>query len=299
MISFIKTTHNVVSLDFQLSYLHIMQLTGTSWPYSIKKADMIELPAAQLSHGKILNWSAFSETLQKLVQKLRIKGCVAYASLPSHLVHIQRVLLPKDLNDQEIEAAIYNEVQRSMPHQVEKLTLDYHTLPSQDTRYQSIQFAIAKEDYIAQLISTIKRASLKLKVIDIDVYALKRALFFTLPQLQHEAVIGIIYSLANFSSLIIFNQAQLIFHERWDNKNYEDSVQIKNKMELYQTMHAVIPLQHVIVCSEYIEIDLLQSIFPSITFYFPQLDQKLDDDKNRANHFWIALGLSLREKVIW
>lgn len=298
MIPFAKTTNTVVGLDFQLSYLHVIQLTQASSIYSIQNAEMIELPTAQLSHGKIMNWSGFGETLQKIVQKLRIKGCVTYVSLPAHLVHIQQLLLPKDLSDQEIEAAIYSEVQRSMPHQVEKLTLDYCSLPNKDERYQTIQFAVAKEDYITQLISAFKRASLKLKVIDIDVYALKRVLFYKFPHLQNEVVVGVIYSLASFSSLLVFHQSQLIFHERWDKKMDEATLQIKTKLDSYQAIHAVAPLQHVIVCGECGDIALLQSMFPSITFYFPPLDQRLAD-KHNANHFWVALGVGLRKKVRW
>lgn len=220
MVSFPFSSQPVVGVDIQPHEIKLVQLRKTRQRYRIEKA---------IKSPPLKDWDGITTSLSEMVQKLNLTGMPAAISLPTKLVRMQYLQLPSGMTDAMIEAEIMEQVKKDFPGMNSSLSLDY-AVTEQKTGYSDIFFVIARTEQVTQYIQCIKTSGLKLKVIDVDIYALKRIFDTSLPTSKNDVHVKLIQLQRNFILIIADNQEILLHHE-WD--GVVEWQQVENRIQIF------------------------------------------------------------------
>lgn len=247
-------------------------------------------PLGAFSEGKIKRFDIFTTLLADLAAKLHRKCLNMVFTYPASFIHNQHIELPLGLTTSQVEAEIQAKVKRDLPGMHDALRIDFSELPSKNAGYAHYFFTAAREDYLSQCVESLKVAGFKLKVVDVDYYALIRAVCFALQwQPKREKIYAIIQILKEQVVLIIFNADEILFHEGIEKNETEN-------MLMLSSQRLDVNIDTLIVCSDqeyFNEIKSKTTAHCRFILYcpFPFAEIKAES--------FIAFGAALREVPAW
>jgi Tfp pilus assembly PilM family ATPase len=250
------------------------------------------LPAGIFADGKVKHWNALQTELALMVAQHQLQQLPTTIALPTTLVRMQKLILAQDLSEQAIETEIYLHMQRELPGMTDTLYADFAIFPSALPTMQEIYFTVTRQEYITRYKTCVNAAGLQLKIIDIDSYALQRAVLQHLPQSVPSSTI--ICADINFMTLTLSDERTIITYQSRPWREGLAWLQLS-----LQTLRANI--QHIVVCAHPEQAQLIQaeiSQFSPIQYINPQTIFPSHEQKS-AMSYLTAYGLTLREVPAW
>lgn len=303
---------SLIGLDIQPDSIRLVQLKPVRNRFMAERIAYAALPAGVFDYGKITRWDLISAALSALVEAADIKGHAAAINLPANLVRMQRIQLPSELTEEEVEAEIHAHMQRDLPGMTDPLCMDFRIAPTRNTAYMDVFFAAARQDYLSQYRECVNAAGLRTKIVDIDIYALKRAAHFAL-QLDRleEETNALVSVVSDSASLIVFNAQDIIFHQQWEVSDKADFLgQLKNRMQVCLTAFQHLHIRKLFLCAArgYLN-TLLDDLTPAWAFQvccpnpFEQIElaDTIDTSlvQSRPADFLVACGSAMRRAPLW
>lgn len=303
----------LVGLDVQPGGLRLVQVRKKRHALVLEQAAFSAWPQAIFSEGKIKRWDVLESVLSPLVQALALTGLTAATHLPADKVRMQRMTLPNGLPQADIEKEIYAQVQRDLPGMTDALCLDFVLTPDKTSAYANVFFALAREEYVSQYVKCINACGLKLKILDIDIYAVTRAVCqLASPVFTAGKVNAILYIVNELATFIVFNAHDILFHQQWESSASVDvTTELNNALHVFHAAFGEEEIAALFLChkeatnQEKITAKWLQAWpFP---VYRPDLFNhiKLNNTLNKAQikegavDFLLACGCALRECPLW
>ena len=314
MTSFI-TQQPLLGMDINPSHISIVQCQKRRHKYQLEYMASQETSADLFHDGKIEDWDLLKSILAPMLDPVKKTSTVAI-SLSTQLVRMQKAVLPYGLSRIEIENEIYQNMQRDLPGMNYPLYIDYITIPREERGYIDVHFIAARQEYITNYIDCLNALGFQIKVIDIDVYALKRALDSILPKARDAKETNtILYFSSCTVSLFVYDSKGIIIHHQFFDQNMADknAEQMKSWVnELYQTIQIDLSNQFTIVISPscrnktIYQSSLWLDQSKALIFVSPSLSELISSAKNvnafsystRHDHL-IALGLAMQESPRW
>ncbi len=231
-----------IGLEVQAHEIRFIQLKKLKRTYRLEQAIREQIPAGILLEGKISDWQRLSSMMAEWVRLLNWQGLQAAILLPSSLVRMQQIQVSAALKDQAIENEIEAQVRRDLPGMHEALSMDY-TVLSRDANGADIFFSVTRQDYLAKYIDCVNAAGLRVKIADIDIYALTRFMQAALSlSLQQGEIGAMTFVTKEMTRLIIFNRDVIIFHHDWNATDF--LTQWRAAMQLAMSTFATQVIQH-------------------------------------------------------
>lgn len=264
-------SETMIGLDIQVDGFRLIE---RSLNRGIKKLLYQPFPSSVYQDGRVVDWQVVRIMLAKWVVSLRLSAKKTVLALPANVVRMQKMQLPVGLNAVDIKAEIATQLHRDLPGLQEKLIIDFITPNAKtSTGYTDIFFAATKEALLMPYVECVRAAGLRVSAVDIDLYALKRAMC------EAEPSVMILQVTSRCAQLVVFQDEEIVFHEQSDM-----SASVISWLE-----NVLLTVQHLSVSSRYLigSRDLLQSIL-------------LISDLNKwrlspyADGFEIAAGLAMR-----
>ncbi len=168
----------LLGLDIQDDEIRLMQLQGFKKKKKIKLALSCSLPSGAVIHGKIQEPEIVSDCLQELVRKNNLKSSDAAVALPANCVTTHSFSIVKGSHDSEMETEVVSHLSQSMPGGAEGLCYDYAITGSLDDQQCHLLLAVASVEHVNGPVTVAKSAGLKIRIVDVDCYALDRAILF-------------------------------------------------------------------------------------------------------------------------
>jgi len=165
---------SLIGLDINPHGLWLMQLRKAGNRFQVELAANERLPEAVFVDGKIMEWELIRQVVSQLVNKMGLTGMAAAIHIPAREVHMQKIQIPRGMSDYAIEEEIKMQIKRDFPGLSHSLFIDFSVEKLQQSPYLQVSFAAAREEYISQYVNCIHSSGLKVKVVDVDVYALER-----------------------------------------------------------------------------------------------------------------------------
>jgi type IV pilus assembly protein PilM len=283
---------SVIGLDIQPYTLRLVQLRKIKNAYLLEQALETELTPDIFAEGKIQRWDLLRTALAEVINQYSLHKRSAVTQVPINLVRMQRMKVPMGLSEALIEAEIYAQVERDFPHINESLYIDYRVKPLPKTGYTSVCFVVSRQEYIAQLIRCIKNAGLKIQMVDVDLYALKRMFKMTLP-FTHSAdenlAEAIVCRVHGVTSLIIFNQDEIVFYQQWDE---ETILRLQSSIQLFLATFTEMKLKKIYVyLPEFLNSILLSDLDIEVCFTDPFA--KIKNNHHLSPDFLMACGMAM------
>jgi type IV pilus assembly protein PilM len=169
-----------VGLDIGDSSIKVVELKemGKGRGYQLVKLGWEPLSAEAIVDGAIMDSGLVSETIQRLLQRCRIKPSATVATaLSGHSVIVKRISLPV-MSDAELAESIHWEAEQYIPFDIEDVNLDYEILEGSSLSgdgNMDVLLAAAKKEKINDYVSVINQAGLSAATVDIAAFAMQNA----------------------------------------------------------------------------------------------------------------------------
>lgn len=284
----------LVGLDIETDGLRLIQVKKNRHSLRVEQAAYRPLSADIFVEGKIKNWELLHSELSDLVYSLGLAGRAVALGLPANRVRVKHMTIPAGLSCQEIETSIHLQLRHDLPGLTDVLSVDFTETKQKDGSYSDLFFVATRQEYLSLYINYITLSGLKVKIIDVDVYAIVRAIccVFAPAQVQADAH-AIVYKRNAMALFIVFNAEEVVFYQQWDwTESANFSAQIQHKMQMYQATAPAYAVVKLIICGHDEELDtkLLACLTDEINLF--SLCKVTPD-------YLIALGLALREAPTW
>lgn len=213
------TCHSLLGIDISRTRLNLLALRNHKGKYRIQQA--LSIPLAEGT------WDGKSLVEPQKVTQLLLEGlsqmpheihCAAIA-LPYEEIITKRVSVVEGLQHSDLEEEILFQAEKNIPFSLDKISLDYESLgPSpKEPKKEDFLLVAALKESLHQRIDMVEKAGLKVKIVDIEQYAIARAGLFGLRQTMgvsglSNQTIAIITFKENLLSLIIVNQSEVVYH---------------------------------------------------------------------------------------
>lgn len=225
---------DIVGLDIGPDRIKLLIIHSGSSPYQVIDYDAAPLPSGTIVKDEIKNPIAIGGVLRDMMRKSGITAKYAAVAIPRTLAIIKNITIDKRLSADDIESRAWIEANRLFPDLVGNIYLDFTiTGPSIQVPDQMDLLLVAcRKEHIKPYLEAIQMAGLIPKIVDVNCYALERALQLAIsnePELKTAALLNVNMSQ---SSLVVLNNKQLIHAH---DQTYDGSRLIKQVNEYIKT----------------------------------------------------------------
>ena len=304
------TRPSLLGLDIQPDAIRLVQLKKIKQRLRIERVIMQDLPGDVFAEGKVRRWDALQAILSEVVSCHRLRDLPVAASLPANLVRMQKMQIPVGMKASAIENEIRAVIQHAQPGFSEALCIDFTVMPQNNSGYSTVLFAATRKEYLCQYAELIDQSGLKLKIIDVECHALKRAVCFHAFFLDKpQAIRLLVHVMQEHVTLLVFDEHEIHFYQQWDGTNADDfSIRLNQNLQLFSATFPHLQIHQLIVCAglRFDEISRIVNELPYPVHYhdmIPFLDYSAAGDaeymKANGSDFLVALGLAMREMTPW
>lgn len=295
----------LLGLDIQPDGIRLLQLKKIKQSFLLEKLTAFATPPGIFEDGKIKLWEVFCPFLSEIVLGLNIKGLGVVVNVPMDQVRLQKIKLSSDLQEINVHQEIFNHIETDLPGMKATLCMDFYTLEQTTTHVDHV-YMIAKKEYLQQLTQCIKSCGLKLQIVDVDVFALKRMLDFLSP-IQNNALNACVHASENAILFFVHTHNEIIFHARWHKQNSSlIASYIVNQLQVNQLEGHI---NKIVICAtKYICQTLKHALMPSINvetihdlpFESIKLGHFVDQQQFKENivEYMLAFGSALQVKIL-
>ncbi len=177
-----------IGLDIEQTLLAAVQIRGSRSSQVLTHAALQTLPDGLVAEGEVVDVGGLANQLKAFWKRAGLRNRRVLLGIANQKIVVRSMELPI-IEEKELRAAIEFQAQEAIPIPVEEAVLDYQvveTLATEDgTARQRILLVAAQRDMIHQFVEVARKANLVVEGIDLQAFALARALVAT-PQLSAE-----------------------------------------------------------------------------------------------------------------
>jgi len=177
--------------------ISMAKLRQTKKKIVVEGFSIIPLPAGTIIAGKVNQAPLLWQTLKEWAQLNHAKRCFAALALPASQVIHKRIRVAACLNDFECEAEIAANLAQYLPGINEPLHFDFLPI-KRDGQEVELQLIAARSEQVTMYCHAAYTAGIKVKSVDVDAYAITRAVNFILPSMSSGIILDMDITTAQF-----------------------------------------------------------------------------------------------------
>lgn len=305
-------TPSFIGVEIQSRGIYLLQAEKKRHKWVLLNSLAARLPVDVVDYGKFEYSEKLSAYLSVYVDQWRMKGKAAAICLPSHSVRMQSLFLPQGLSEPEIRNEIEACAKRDLLGSSEDIYMDFCILPAHQAGYMEVYFAVAKKEQVDQYVECVEAAGLKVKVVEVDLYAMKRAINFCMPALSQVEGQGIAFFCIREQRILfaVFLGDKLICSYAWEQDLSEHiGSLLKERISVFLTTFQDILIHRAVVCASPVIQTRLKETKYWIDWpvaYLHPLEHLTFHSQAEASQFSLqaadfltVLGLVLRDRPAW
>lgn len=207
-----STSKDLMGLDFGPGSLKLLRIKKASSQYEVENFTLISIPADVYVKGVIKDSAAMVYLLKEAFKSSKSTTRNVAFAIPRFSTLIKTITIDKRLKAEDIESRAWIEANRLFPDLVGDIYLDFIiTGPSPTDKSQlELLFVACRKDQIKPYLDIIREAGLIAKIVDLNSYALERAISCAIPQDAKLETIGLLNINLNLSTFIVIQNKNLI-----------------------------------------------------------------------------------------
>ena len=247
-----------VGVEFTDTQVRLVSLSKRGGQHRVEGVCIGEVSAIGDPH-------AAAQCLARLVKRMGVKGRRVSLAIKSSLAFTKSALLDATLSRREIDDRMLAEAESALPYALDEVYLDYAAVESIPTSvatqliarsrvpqelsthagaYQKMLLVACKADVLDPIVEIAEQAGLRLDAVDLDSFALERALMqSTLLPLQEAArqplgVVALILLESGLSCVHLFHNGNHKLHREWGHEqtNFDSTLRDQFKDQLRDEM---------------------------------------------------------------
>lgn len=207
-----QSTEGIAGLDIGPGAIKLVKINCAETPFLVESAAILSLTAGAIVKDEIKDVNAVVSSIKELVKKADLVAKDIALAIPRSLAFIKNITIDSRLTKNEIESRAWIEANRHFPDLVGDIYLDFSVIgPSADDNTQSEVLLVAcRKEQIKPYIDVLRQAGLNAKIVDIDSYALERALAL-LVSTQNQEVVALLNLDTHLSTLIVLEKGNMVY----------------------------------------------------------------------------------------
>lgn len=207
----------LVGIDISTRYLKLVELEHGQEGIKLLHYAIGNLPITVLSEGnEIKNSATVSTSLLQLHEEAKIESSKAAVAMPGSSVVTKRILISKGLNELAMESQVWLEAAKHFPELVEDLSLDFYVEGTSAVEPEQLDVLLVacRKTSIQKLVNILQDSHFDAEVVDVDYYALERALNYILtcqPEYDPTQAYAIFNFGAHSTSLVVVRDKQFLY----------------------------------------------------------------------------------------
>ena len=239
-----------LGLDIRDEGIHALQLCRQAKRLTIKNYFSIDLPAAAITGGKILQKDSVSAALTQAVARHHLRGYPAAIALSATCVISQQIALPGGLSAAAYARAIQLNHENYFATVPEALAYDYWSLPSTSPTQADFMLVAARARHLQTYVDVVQAAGLSVKYVDVDQFALLRALPWLIKAWRPQDKVGILHLSVGHADFIVCAAQQILWQQHVSSLRPETSAlmeQLEQAVALYLSAPHALELDYLVL----------------------------------------------------
>ncbi len=198
-------------LDIGTDFIKLLKINASRNPFQIEHLLISPTPKDAIVKDEIKDSAALGSLLGEMIEKANIATKFVAVAIPGSLAIIKSTMIDSRLTADEIESRAWLEANRYFPDLVGNIYLDYAVTgaPVQNPAQAELLLVACRKDQIKPYLDMLDQAGLVAKIVDVNCYALARALSMT-PQPPVIQTIALLNLNVTLSSLIVVQKNYLL-----------------------------------------------------------------------------------------
>ena len=178
---FHKSTY-LTGFDIGSNFIKLVQLRKTKKKYLLNKYGITKIAQGSFAQGNIIDVKYLANKVTTLFKKQKISKKDISIAIGSNSIMIKIInilitpkIKSKSASKKDLHDLIVREAALFIPYDMNEINFDYQIIGKDSQNDINVLIVAVKKNIIAQYTDLIIRSGLKLKVIDVDVFALQNA----------------------------------------------------------------------------------------------------------------------------
>ena len=192
MLRFKPSSKGLVGVDISSTAVKVVELSRIGTQFQIENYTVEPLRHGAVVERRLSDIDEVVSVLGAALDRVRPKTRQAVVMVPSSAAITKRLMLPAGLSDAEIELRIQLESDKHIPFPFSEVAFDFQRLAhgkSPDGQQEILLVACRQQD-VEQLSVILERAGLVPAAVDVETFAIERALALLPPPLDSAAATG-------------------------------------------------------------------------------------------------------------
>ena len=217
---FSRQSAPLLGLDISSSSVKLVELgRHASGQFLLAHCGQEILQPGWVQDGQIDKFDEVVQAVRRLVRRSGSKARLLAMALPAAAVITRKIRLPAGLSELELELQVEAEANQYIPFPMDEVSLDFCTIGPNSTAADEIDVVIAasRKEKVEDMQGLAEAAGLKLAVLDVQTYALRRAaarLIVDLPLPPSAAAIVALIEISSRTTRLQVLQGQELLYER-------------------------------------------------------------------------------------
>ncbi|MFZ2315055.1 MAG: type IV pilus assembly protein PilM [Gammaproteobacteria bacterium] len=221
--SFVFTSHrhvfpDLIGLDIGSDFIKLMKINCSESENVVENFSIYPLPIGAVVKGEIKQTAIVANAIREMIKQANTNVVDVALAIPRSLAIFKNITIDSRLNLDEIESRVWIEANRHFPELTNDIYLDFFVSgPSaHDASQLEVVLVACRKEHIKPYVDMMKSIGLRASIVDIDSFALERALLLIAkPLLQTIGTIALLQLDGPLSTLIVIREGKLIYaHEQ-------------------------------------------------------------------------------------
>ena len=207
----------LIGLDISSSSIKMVELAdGGKGSRRIDRYAIEPLPRDAVLDGNIANLEAVAEAVKRGWKRLGSSTKYVAMALPTAAVITKKIILPANLQEQEMEVQVESEANQYIPFALEEVNLDFQIVGPAPSSPDEVEVLIAasRKEKVEDRVACAEAAGLRPVVMDVESYAAQSAFELVEKQLPDEGknqIIALVDVGANVMNVTVIRNDQPVY----------------------------------------------------------------------------------------
>ena len=171
-------TSQVLGIDISSTTVKLLELSQSGDRYRVESYAVAPLPPEAVVEKNVNQVETVGGLIRELVSRSKTRAQHAVAAVAGSAVIIKTIPMPAGLSEEDLEAQLTVEADQYIPYPLEEVALDFEELGPVAGRDDQVNVLLAacRQETIEYRVDAIEVAGLTPAIMDVEVFAMERAL---------------------------------------------------------------------------------------------------------------------------
>ena len=171
-------TSQVLGIDISSTTVKLLELSQSGDRYRVESYAVAPLPPEAVVEKNVNQVETVGGLIRELVSRSKTRAQHAVAAVAGSAVIIKTIPMPAGLSEEDLEAQLTVEADQYIPYPLEEVALDFEELGPVEGRDDQVNVLLAacRQETIESRVDAIEVAGLTPAIMDVEVFAMERAL---------------------------------------------------------------------------------------------------------------------------